>query len=261
MIEEVARHFGFDKFPPRLHAVEAARRAPAARRSRRSPARAPDRPRLSRNRHDSAGERRGRRAVPRSESVDAGARRQSSGRGCFAAALERPGQHGARAGLESQSRPAQRAPVRNRPRLRHGRRRAARRRASSRIGATGLAREKGVAESQREYEFADLKGDLDQIGELAGGFAWIAPSAARRGKTPRARGRLALAGKRRPSRRADRHRRQSSRSASPTASSFARMFFWPSFSSILSTRAYRWRVPRDVTSRSRASRRSSAISR
>ena len=40
------------------------------------------------------------------------------------------------------------------------------------IGATGLAREKGVAEDAREYGFADLKGDLDQIGALAGGFAW-----------------------------------------------------------------------------------------
>jgi phenylalanyl-tRNA synthetase beta chain len=40
------------------------------------------------------------------------------------------------------------------------------------IGATGMAREKGVAESAREYEFADLKGDLDQIGALAGRFAW-----------------------------------------------------------------------------------------
>jgi phenylalanyl-tRNA synthetase beta chain len=40
------------------------------------------------------------------------------------------------------------------------------------IGATGMAREKGVAESPREYEFADLKGDLDQIGALAGGFVW-----------------------------------------------------------------------------------------
>ena len=36
------------------------------------------------------------------------------------------------------------------------------------LGATGAARQKGVAESEREYEFADLKGDLDQIGELAG---------------------------------------------------------------------------------------------
>ena len=40
------------------------------------------------------------------------------------------------------------------------------------IGATGLAREQGVAESAREYSFADLKGDLDQIGDLAGGFTW-----------------------------------------------------------------------------------------
>ncbi len=38
------------------------------------------------------------------------------------------------------------------------------------IGATGLARQQGVAESAREYSFADLKGDLDQIGDLAGGF-------------------------------------------------------------------------------------------
>ena len=40
------------------------------------------------------------------------------------------------------------------------------------LGATGLAREQGIAESAREYSFADLKGDLDQIGELAGGFGW-----------------------------------------------------------------------------------------
>jgi phenylalanyl-tRNA synthetase beta chain len=42
------------------------------------------------------------------------------------------------------------------------------------VGATGLAREKGVAETPREYEFADLKGDLDKIGELSGGFTWNA---------------------------------------------------------------------------------------
>src|SRR6266852_2000981 len=40
------------------------------------------------------------------------------------------------------------------------------------LGATGLAREKGVAETEREYVFADLKGDLDQIGHLAGGIKW-----------------------------------------------------------------------------------------
>jgi phenylalanyl-tRNA synthetase beta chain len=42
------------------------------------------------------------------------------------------------------------------------------------LGATGLAREKGVAETERAYAFADLKGDLDQIGRIAGGLAWTA---------------------------------------------------------------------------------------
>jgi phenylalanyl-tRNA synthetase beta chain len=40
------------------------------------------------------------------------------------------------------------------------------------IGATGEAREKGIYENAREYEFADLEGDLDAIGELVGGFNW-----------------------------------------------------------------------------------------
>jgi phenylalanyl-tRNA synthetase beta chain len=42
------------------------------------------------------------------------------------------------------------------------------------LGATGLAREKGVFETPREYSFADLKGDLDRVGELAGGLVWEA---------------------------------------------------------------------------------------
>src|ERR1700751_2994587 len=40
------------------------------------------------------------------------------------------------------------------------------------IGATGLAGEKTIWEEAREYSFADLKGDLDRIGELTGGLAW-----------------------------------------------------------------------------------------
>jgi phenylalanyl-tRNA synthetase beta chain len=40
------------------------------------------------------------------------------------------------------------------------------------LGATGLAREKTIYEEAREYSFADLKGDLDRIGELAGGLGW-----------------------------------------------------------------------------------------
>ena len=42
------------------------------------------------------------------------------------------------------------------------------------LGATGLAREKTIYEEAREFSFADLKGNLDQFGELAGGFAWQA---------------------------------------------------------------------------------------
>ena len=42
------------------------------------------------------------------------------------------------------------------------------------LGATGEAREKGLYETAREYSFADLKGDLDSIGKLAGGFSWSA---------------------------------------------------------------------------------------
>jgi phenylalanyl-tRNA synthetase beta chain len=40
------------------------------------------------------------------------------------------------------------------------------------LGATGLARDKTIYEAAREFGFADLKGDLDSIGGLAGGLAW-----------------------------------------------------------------------------------------
>jgi phenylalanyl-tRNA synthetase beta chain len=40
------------------------------------------------------------------------------------------------------------------------------------IGATGEAREKGLYDAARDFTFADLKGDLDSIGELCGGFRW-----------------------------------------------------------------------------------------
>src|ERR1700730_17081503 len=42
------------------------------------------------------------------------------------------------------------------------------------LGATALAREKGIAENERAFVFADLKGDLNQIGRLAGGLLWNA---------------------------------------------------------------------------------------
>jgi phenylalanyl-tRNA synthetase beta chain len=41
------------------------------------------------------------------------------------------------------------------------------------LGATGLAREKTIHEAAREFGFWDLKGDLDGIGALAGGLSWL----------------------------------------------------------------------------------------
>ena len=40
------------------------------------------------------------------------------------------------------------------------------------LGASGEARPQGVYDSARPFSFADLKGDLDAIGTLSGGFAW-----------------------------------------------------------------------------------------
>ena len=40
------------------------------------------------------------------------------------------------------------------------------------LGATGLARQKTIHEAAREFSFSDLKGDLDRIGELADGLNW-----------------------------------------------------------------------------------------
>lgn len=40
------------------------------------------------------------------------------------------------------------------------------------LGAAGEAREKSVHDGARDYSFADLKGDLESLGELAGGLAW-----------------------------------------------------------------------------------------
>lgn len=42
------------------------------------------------------------------------------------------------------------------------------------LGATGLAQQKTIYENERAFSFADLKGDLDTIGKLAGGFSWNA---------------------------------------------------------------------------------------
>jgi phenylalanyl-tRNA synthetase beta chain len=40
------------------------------------------------------------------------------------------------------------------------------------MGATGEAREKGLYDTARDYSFADLKGDVDALGALANSFTW-----------------------------------------------------------------------------------------
>ena len=40
------------------------------------------------------------------------------------------------------------------------------------LGATGEARPQGLYDASRQFSFADLKGDLDAVGALAGGFQW-----------------------------------------------------------------------------------------
>ena len=44
------------------------------------------------------------------------------------------------------------------------------------LGATGLAREQGVSERARDFSFADLKGDLERLGELVRGLTWAPAS-------------------------------------------------------------------------------------
>src|SRR6266403_1504028 len=51
------------------------------------------------------------------------------------------------------------------------------------MGAAGEAREKGLYDTARDYAFADVKGDLDSIGALAGSLRWAdSPASAKNGK-------------------------------------------------------------------------------
>ncbi|HEY2120770.1 MAG TPA: phenylalanine--tRNA ligase subunit beta [Candidatus Acidoferrum sp.] len=170
LIEEVARIHGLDKFPPRLPAARiGATRLPhyeaeSALRERliglgyheivTIPHVAEDRNDLFRSAEVSPA----KLANPLSE--EAGVLK-STGAVTMAAALEWNLNHG--------QRNVQLFEIAHRYRLIDGKSVESR---VLTIGATGLARQQGLYDPAREYNFADLKGDLDSIGALSGGFQW-----------------------------------------------------------------------------------------
>ena len=172
LVEEVARHYGFDKFPARLPAAkQPAARLPHAEAEDRLRERLvalgyheiitipqvdPERDAVFR----AAGTAAVRLANPLAE--DASVLR-TSGVVTMAAALEwnlnRGQRHLRLFEIGRRYHWQGREPVET-PALT--------------LGATGLAREKGVHEEAREYSFADLKGDLERLAELVGGLEWKA---------------------------------------------------------------------------------------
>src|SRR6266403_1859445 len=170
LIEEIARIYGLDKFPPRLPAArQGAARLPhyeAETRLRERliglgyreiltiPHVAEERDALFRP----GGISPARLSNPLSEEANV---LRSTGLVTMAAALEWNLNHGQRNArlfeIGSHYRLNEAAPIETRVLT---------------IGATGEARENNLYDAAREFSFADLKGDLDSIGELAGGFAW-----------------------------------------------------------------------------------------
>ncbi|HTZ34133.1 MAG TPA: phenylalanine--tRNA ligase subunit beta [Methylomirabilota bacterium] len=170
VIEEVARVHGMDNFPPRLPAARAgAARLPhqeAETRLRERliglgyqeiltiPQVAEDRNELFRPTEAVAA----KLANPLSEEASA---LRSTGAVTMAAAIEWNLNHG--------QRDVRLFEIGNQYRFVDGKPRETR---VLTMGATGTARAQGLYDSPREYNFGDLKGDLDVIGNLSGGFRW-----------------------------------------------------------------------------------------
>jgi phenylalanyl-tRNA synthetase beta chain len=170
LIEEVARHYGYDKFPPRLPpAKRPAHRLPHAEAQDRLVERA-----IALGYHEIVeipivdaerdalfrGEKIQPAGIGNPLAEDASIMR-SSGTVSMIRAVEWNLNHG--------NRDVRLFEIGKKYELRDG---APIETAVLTLGATGLAREKTIHEAAREFSFADLKGDLDRIGEMAGGLDW-----------------------------------------------------------------------------------------
>jgi phenylalanyl-tRNA synthetase beta chain len=170
LIEEVARHYGYDKFPPRLPpAKKPAHRLPHAEAQDRLVERAialgyheiVEIPIVDTQRDALFREEGFQPAVIGNPLAEDASVMRSSGTVSMVRAIEWNLNHG--------NRNLRLFEIGKRYELRDG---APLETAVLTLGATGLACEKTIYEEAREFIFEDLKGALDQVGELAGGLEW-----------------------------------------------------------------------------------------
>jgi phenylalanyl-tRNA synthetase beta chain len=191
LIEEVARHYGYDKFPPRL---PPAKQPAHARRHATALNRLRERlialgyqeivaiPLVDRRRDEIFRAQGTTPAVISNPLAEDASVMRSAGAVSMVASLEWNLNHGQRnlrlfeigkAYEFNQGQPMETAVLT--------------------LGATGLAREKTIYEAAREFGFADLKGDLDSLGQLAGG-SWCWSHARERWPDPARAGQISAPG-------------------------------------------------------------------